>query len=683
MDGKKNMYLPHVDGLRAIAVLLVVFYHFDLLFTGGFIGVDIFFVISGYLITRLIKHELSNQSFSYKNFYLRRFRRLAPAMVFTVLLVLIASAICFRPQEFQRQGGAIASALFFVSNFYFWRESGYFDTEVGFKPLQHFWSLSVEEQFYFIWPVLIIYLLKKQFGGMSLFVSALISLVLCQSALEMDPSAAFYLMPLRFYEFAIGGLLVWSHNNNKETTRTTEYLWLTGLAIIIYCGLSYTPDDFPGMKALLPCIGTAMVIYGGHSKNAGYILKNKLMVGIGLISYSLYLIHWPVYVFVRYYQVDNLSLGMKSFLIAFSIIAAVIMYFFIETPFRKVRGYQEQRLPIKLIATFSMITLIISSLGIHSYYTGGWPWRISMANPIAENYKKSFFTDWNCSQRDGQSFGHCSNGKIEVGAIGDSHLWSAYHFLNKLSADSYTTFKMHHHIDCRPGDDCTDHDQKSLDEMPYEKILLVSNWMNVLSNSGFDAEHPRVQQFFRELSTIIDRFAQRKQQVWIYGVMPSYEIGLEACFDRPIFTPEGCHYRKPKTFEQQLAFNQALKKMVLSKNGRYFDIFDLLCNQEGLCQIAHNSRPFYSDQWHLHKFNFGAFAIMTKKSSLFDDMFDSNQTPKIPTEHRDTPHNQISADNNSRKQIVLEINDKNYTIKELSEKISQKVIKLMDDYINF
>ena len=228
----KNKYRSDIDGLRAIAVLAVLFFHLEIpYFGGGFVGVDIFFVISGFLITRLIKGEIDNTgSFDFKRFYVRRIRRLFPALFVTLLSTAIVSAFVFSPSHLERFGGALSSALLSVSNFYFWLESDYFDLSAILKPLLHTWSLSIEEQFYLIWPVSLFFLIKLKKKWVAPFVllfATLVSLYLnfvfadgnvqlinqyvpfLEDKINHGRSTIFFLMPFRIFEFAIGGLLVW------------------------------------------------------------------------------------------------------------------------------------------------------------------------------------------------------------------------------------------------------------------------------------------------------------------------------------------------------------------------------------------------------------------------------------------------------------------------------------------
>ncbi len=202
-------YRPEIDGLRAVAVLLVIFFHYQFsIFGGGYVGVDVFFVISGYLITRLIKDQVEGGNFSITSFYVRRMRRLFPALFFTLIITTLAAFLLFSAEHLERYGQSLIYALISVSNFFFWQEAGYFDLNAIVKPLLHTWSLSVEEQFYLIWPgllLLLFYPKKSSLALLGLAIVAVGSLYLSESFLSSDPKAAFFLMPLRAFEFCIGG----------------------------------------------------------------------------------------------------------------------------------------------------------------------------------------------------------------------------------------------------------------------------------------------------------------------------------------------------------------------------------------------------------------------------------------------------------------------------------------------
>lgn len=339
-------YFPHIDGLRTFAVLGVLLEHFHIPgFPGGFLGVDVFFVISGFLITRLIIQERSRTgTFSYGRFYVRRIRRLMPA----ALVVIVFSIVAFYPilgandlVSFLR---SVPFAIFSISNINFYKVVGYFDNAAQFKPLLHTWSLAVEEQFYLIWPTLLLILLR---AGRYLLPATITLMLFSVAGAEIirpiDFSAAYYLLPFRAFELLIGAILATitsDHSSNYRdiyclSTRTMTALAGIGLTLILssYFILSER-SPLPGPLSLLVCLGTALVIaYGAHGP-VSRILTWQPMVWVGLISYSLYLVHWPVFVYISYRLPDMPSLPLRLAMFPISIVLAAASYYLIEQRFR-------------------------------------------------------------------------------------------------------------------------------------------------------------------------------------------------------------------------------------------------------------------------------------------------------------------------------------------------------------
>ena len=338
-------YQRHVDGLRALAVLAVVFYHFGQpAFDGGYVGVDVFFVISGYLITGLITAEIANTGqFGFRRFYARRVRRLFPAMLATLAVSLVCALALFSPAQIQRFGSSLAATALSVSNIYFWSEAGYFDVSSELKPLLHTWSLAVEEQFYLVWPGLIWLLSRGRSRGAGLVIllliglgSLTINLVWIHGEFDEEASSTiFYLTPFRIYEFVLGALGIYLAPLFHHRPWLQEAGMAAGLALIAWAVLNFSDATvFPGTAAIIPCTGALLVIVSGNSRMFGWLLKNRVAVGCGLISYSIYLVHWPLLVFYQYYvfreplQVEYAMLFLATMLLSY------LMYRFIETRFR-------------------------------------------------------------------------------------------------------------------------------------------------------------------------------------------------------------------------------------------------------------------------------------------------------------------------------------------------------------
>jgi peptidoglycan/LPS O-acetylase OafA/YrhL len=335
-------YRPDVDGLRAVAVLAVVFYHYGFWqVPGGFVGVDIFFVISGFLITGLICNEMLEGRFTIRHFYERRVRRIFPALFAMLAVASVAAWVLLFPVDFEAYAKSLIATAFFAANFEFWREVGYFDLAASFKPLLHLWSIAVEEQFYLLFPALLFLTGTSSRRKLLMTIGALFVLSLACSIWEVGQSAAtaFYLLPSRMWELMLGALV--SIAPLPALPRWwREALSLAGAALIGWTIWTYDRwMPFPGMAAMAPCLGAALLIYAGGKDSAiSRALSLKPVVFVGLISYSLYLWHWPVLVFVQIALNRALHPGEIYACIALSFALAVFSWRYIETPIRRHRA---------------------------------------------------------------------------------------------------------------------------------------------------------------------------------------------------------------------------------------------------------------------------------------------------------------------------------------------------------
>ena len=396
MHSMPMKYRPDIDGLRAIAVLAVVFYHFKIPpFSGGFIGVDIFFVISGYLITKLVMKQAGAGTFSFKAFYLRRIRRLFPALFVTLAGTLTTAAILFSPEQMARLGKVSFFALISLSNIIFWREAGYFDTDAATKPLLHTWSLGVEEQFYLVWPALIflcVLYLKRAHIMTVLTTLIVVGLFAAEFILKKDVDAAFYLTPFRLSEFGIGAVLVWLDKFKPSKAVLVEPLFVLGLTLILVPIILYTDQiRFPGVTAFIPCFGAALLIFVAPASKFKTLLANRAMVSVGLISYSLYLVHWPLYVFTRQVM-GEITMPVAGVLILTSIVLATLSYRFVETPFRQQSGRPNFYKYLAHPTGYVISALLLLSLSASAIFNKGWPGRFDAGISELVNYKEDFRT---------------------------------------------------------------------------------------------------------------------------------------------------------------------------------------------------------------------------------------------------------------------------------------------------
>lgn len=325
-----------IDLLRAVAVLSVILFHFDVPgFSGGFLGVDVFFVISGYLITSHINKQLSDGSFSFSGFYVRRIRRLMPALAATMLLTSIA-AIFILPRSLLLDfaESQLASSVY-LSNMYFWSVADYFDTDSYLKPLLHTWSLSVEEQFYLLWPLCLVLIGTKNYRWF-IAGAGVLSLIAAEWASANYPSAAFFMFPFRIFEFAIGaGISASVYGKGKEVRRH----FLLVAALLSLFGALFLLDEqdrMPGLLSLPICIATAILIYINHPLLNRRDIVSRLFLRIGLISYSAYLVHWPLVVFYKILVNEQLRWYDSAALLIGTLVLAELFYRLVEKPTAKI-----------------------------------------------------------------------------------------------------------------------------------------------------------------------------------------------------------------------------------------------------------------------------------------------------------------------------------------------------------
>lgn len=360
-------YRADIDGLRAVAVGSVLVFHTGVgILNGGFVGVDIFFVISGYLITSILAAELARDRFSIWGFYERRARRILPALAVMMAVTLAIGAVVMLPSDFRDLARAAAATSIFASNVYFWRTSSYFDGSADFKPLLHTWSLGVEEQFYIVFPLLLLLAFRlRGIRAARLLVLAglVLSFWLSLRAIGRWPEATFYLAPTRGWELLLGAALALGLVPQVPGRLLREGLALAGMAMIAWCVLRYDERTvFPGMAALWPCLGAALVIHARGSL-VGRVLSLPPLVFVGLISYSLYLWHWPVIVFARYEGFYSATLPQAALIVALSFAIAVLSWRFIETPFQT-RALLPERQRMLRAATACVVAGLALGLGL-------------------------------------------------------------------------------------------------------------------------------------------------------------------------------------------------------------------------------------------------------------------------------------------------------------------------------
>lgn len=379
-------YHHEIDGLRAISVVVIVLFHLKVAgFLGGFIGVDIFFVISGYLITRIILFNLAEGSFTFNDFYTRRITRILPALVATVVVILPLAMYLQQPAALVHTAKESIYALFSLSNVYFWTESSYWAPASEKYVLLHTWSLGVEEQFYLVYPLLLVAF--HRLAGIKgvialLLVIVVVGTIASEMMLKTDRSAAFFFTPLRFYEFALGGLAVALTGGRvlQKSPWVSGIATLIGLALIFYGAITFNAfTALPGITILVPLLGALLILLAGPSPSARILLMNPVMSWLGKISYSLYLVHWPIIVFYRYYYGSDLTVPEQAALFLLILAAAALLNRTVERRFRlshhgktTASGVPSRSVLLGILVAIIFISTICALL----ITTKGWPSRM-------------------------------------------------------------------------------------------------------------------------------------------------------------------------------------------------------------------------------------------------------------------------------------------------------------------
>lgn len=370
-------YRPEIDGLRAIAVMPVILFHAGFsLMSGGFAGVDVFFVISGYLISSIILSEVRENSFTFAGFYERRLRRILPALAVVVLASLVTALLFALPEQSILAAESSIVAMLGVSNIYFWMQSGYFAPASEFSLLLHTWSLGVEEQFYLILPPVLLFMHRFRWNSKAVISVTLPVLFAVGVWLSYNkPSVAFYLLPARAWELGLGVALAVGLIPPVRSTRSRSLISAMGFGAILISMFVIDPQTtFPGWAALLPCLGTAAVIHSSSQVDSvGRLLSITPVRFIGLISYSLYLWHWPVFVGLRLYIAEiHLPPIIATLGVLLSVVLATITWRYVETPFRS-----RSAMPFKrAIRSLGALTGMSAALAVLLVATSGLPERL-------------------------------------------------------------------------------------------------------------------------------------------------------------------------------------------------------------------------------------------------------------------------------------------------------------------
>jgi peptidoglycan/LPS O-acetylase OafA/YrhL len=602
-------YRPDIDGLRAVAVLSVVAEHAGIVvFRGGYIGVDIFFVISGYLIGHIIWSEVEEKKFSIFSFWERRVRRIFPALVAMLATTFIAGYVYLMPLDFREFSRSLIASVFSVSNFYFWFESDYFEPAAQTRPLLHTWTLAVEEQFYIFLPLLLI-MIHRVFPNRTksvITIAAVLSFSLSAIEVELHKSAAFYLLHSRSWELLLGVLVAigtFPLIRNASVRNGASLIGLVLIAVSIFTYTSATP--FPGPLALVPVLGTALIIHAGSSGPAfvNRVLSIKPMTFIGVISYSIYLWHWPIIVFQRstaFLLADNYGRPQKVILILLSIAVAAISWRFIEQPFRDRRRFSR---PL-VFAGAAACAGVLFALGAVTTLKDGFAGRFDpKVNAIAsflhydpdtymrsgtcflENKSLGVFNAASCLRIDAE--------KDTYLLVGDSyaaHLWygfsKVFQDANILQATA---------TGCKPTiENAFGSNRRCVEFINYifSKFIPSTKLRGVLiAASWYDTDLSR-------LDETLSWAKSRGVAVTLFGPMVQYELPL------PLLLANSLRTRDPGLPDRNraaafLELDQKMAALAARHGVRYVSFFKLLCSNE-ICQTyATTDIPLQFDIGHL------------------------------------------------------------------------------------
>lgn len=634
MIGQRTIsYRADIDGLRSIAVLLVMIFHFQILSIGkgGFLGVDIFFVISGFLITSILLKELQDNTFSFRGFFKRRILRLAPPLFCTLIGVMIAGWLLYFPAEFKELAQQVVATQLYFANIYFWQNVNYFGLYAESVPLLHTWSLAIEEQFYLLFPIVVfvIYRWAKMHFWKILCIGTVISFALNLALTPSKPELTFYLMPTRGWEFLIGALAApLSHQLAKLPRQHHETLAIIGIALIAGAVAFYSEGiAFPGSYALLPTLATALIIVSGHSGKTLICraLSSPLLVYIGRLSYPLYLCHWPIHVFAAEILEDDYTMAWRLAMFALTFIFAAAIFHLVEIPIRKGTGLRAWRSPYTAYAWGVAASMAFSMVII---YTHGMPNRFPERVITMANYSQDKPPPMQqCQHKDKLQYNDddfCTIGSEGVSAkwlvIGDSHAWAAKEAFSKwLQMKNEAGLFLFRHA-CPPlrglhmvrdQGKCFNFNDKVYDYMGratnIENVVLVSAWIYGSGRSITD--NPSKLLTLEESRRIFDRqFAFSLAQinndlgknVYLWEPVPGARGNVPQSLARASNVASESERLSFSLQEHRTRHDYFYKNLEQNKSKvtLLFSPAQALC-ETGLCKVQVNNKPVYFDSSHL------------------------------------------------------------------------------------
>lgn len=678
-------YRREIDGLRALAVLSVVLYHaFPSVLKGGFIGVDVFFVISGYLITRIIFEQLDNKTFSFTSFFGRRVRRIFPALILVMTASLIFGWFALLADEYAQLGKHIASGAAFIINFILVNESGYFDNAAETKPMLHLWSLAVEEQFYIIWPLMLWLAWKKKFNLLTItIVVAIASFVLNLKFVESKPIETFFWPVGRIWELLSGSVLAWFMLYKRESLSTIK-LWLDEIIVrvmysreeksdgktvsnlmslvgilILAFGIFRINKDiaFPGMWALFPVSGALLIIAAGSKAWLNRaLLMNPVAVWFGLISYPLYLWHWPILSFLHVVEGHIPSREVRLIAVITSIVLAWITWLIIETYFRSSKNARHKAIFL-YVAMF-----LLATVAFFTYNQKGFPERASISALAKAQVDISFTRPKHsnlefCSNITKSTYCISDVSEPTVAILGDSHALATYDGLNDYIQEKGQQLILLGHSGCPPFIEIERINKKG-EKLGCAKAM--SRWLEYISKSeniktvfltaraayyynsdgfGIDAnrQDPRpitstrsptitdtAEILTNSIRRTLDVLAQSNKQVVYLHDVPELGFNIKDCLPSHPFNHSQVNNRTCRLnrtdFEQRYGNYEILVNNILSEypNAQSLRLSDPLCDDH-FCYGKLQDTYLYRDDDHLSKAGskFVFEALKPQLNSLF------------------------------------------------------------------
>lgn len=609
-------YRADIDGLRAIAVLAVIVYHAGLGLSGGYVGVDVFFVISGFLITTLIGRDLDRGTFSMRDFWRRRIVRIWPASMVMMLAVLVASLVVMAPGDLITTSKDAISQLFLAANIHYWRTTDYFGPLAEFRPLLHCWSLAVEEQFYLLLPPLLVgmWAFGRRPVVITLLLGSLLSLGLSVATLDRHPWAAFYLLPTRAWEMGLGSLLALRGVEIRKGGIGRELLAIAGLAAMLLPAFVYDAGTpFPGLSALPVCLGTAILIATPGSRTSRVLAAAPLRA-IGLVSYSLYLWHWPILALLRYVEGPVLSVEQTIWALVGTVVLGTLSWRFVEQPFRRSASRIRIGAAFGAAAAATACGVLVAG-GIVAMR--GLPGRFSPEESLYVR-RTSYDRTW-IGDRPGE-IGESgpTNSRSAYLLIGDSHAAAIGPAFDDVSRRrgirGHATFKMGNLP--LPSDRLANRPEWSTRMIAWAieeripRVVLCARWSRYLeieieeecTSNGPSACRDRVvAEFVHEIDALARRLEEHGIELWMLLEVPQAPHPVFAGV-RSRLLDEPLPMRGP-TLEEHLA-NQGLVRSMVSDlepgSVRLFDLADFcFVDGEGAARYRDDAGVFYKDDNHL------------------------------------------------------------------------------------